>query len=120
MRNTFIRLASLSNLAQSETAMAARTVGTRLGWAGLIAASSVSQAFAAGGTGTDPGTYLTAIVTFITGAFGQSLAILGVIAIGLAWMFGRASLGLVAGVVGGIVIMFGASYMVGQVVGTGG
>lgn len=119
MRNTLIHLASLSNLAQSETAMTARTVGTRLGLAGLMATMSVSQAFAAG-TGTDPGTYLTAIVTFITGAFGQSLAILGVIAIGLAWMFGRASLGLVAGVVGGIVIMFGASYMVGQVVGTGG
>jgi type IV secretion system protein VirB2 len=61
--------------------------------------------------GASPATMVNNICTFILGTFGQSLAVLGIIAIGLAWMFGRASLGLIAGVVGGIIIMFGASYL---------
>lgn len=61
--------------------------------------------------GADPATMLNNICDFILGPFGQSLAVLGIVAIGLSWMFGRASLGLVAGVVGGIVIMFGASFL---------
>lgn len=61
--------------------------------------------------GASPATMLNNICTFILGAFGQSLAVLGIVGIGLAWMFGRASLGLIAGVIGGIVIMFGASYL---------
>ncbi len=61
--------------------------------------------------GASPATMINNICTFILGTFGQSLAVLGIIAIGLAWMFGRASLGLIAGVIGGIVIMFGASYL---------
>ncbi|CVI63705.1 pilin major subunit VirB2 (plasmid) [Agrobacterium leguminum] len=63
------------------------------------------------GGGTDPATMVNNICTFILGPFGQSLAVLGIVAIGVSWMFGRASLGLVAGVVGGIVIMFGASFL---------
>lgn len=61
--------------------------------------------------GSSPQTMINNVCTFILGPFGQSLAVLAIIAIGLAWMFGRASLSLVAGVVGGIVIMFGASYL---------
>jgi type IV secretion system protein VirB2 len=61
--------------------------------------------------GASPTMMVNNICTFILGTFGQSLAVLGIIAIGLAWMFGRASLGLIAGVIGGIVIMFGASYL---------
>jgi len=67
--------------------------------------------------GTDPATMLTNIADFILGPFGQTLAVLGIVAIGLSWMFGRASLGLVAGVIGGIVIMFGASFMAQQLTG---
>jgi type IV secretion system protein VirB2 len=71
--------------------------------------------------GASPATMVNNICTFILGPFGQSLAVLGIIGIGLAWMFGRASLSLIAGVIGGIVIMFGASYL-GQTLtgGTGG
>jgi type IV secretion system protein VirB2 len=61
--------------------------------------------------GASPATMINNISTFILGPFGQSLAVLGIIAIGLSWMFGRVSLGLIAGVIGGIVIMFGASYL---------
>lgn len=61
--------------------------------------------------GAAPQTMINNICTFILGPFGQSLAVIGIIGIGLAWMFGRASLALIAGVIGGIVIMFGASYL---------
>ncbi len=61
--------------------------------------------------GASPATMINNICTFILGPFGQSLAVLGIIAFGLSWMFGRVSLGLIAGVIGGIVIMFGASYL---------
>ena len=61
--------------------------------------------------GASPQTMINNICTFILGPFGQSLAVLGIIAIGVLFMFGRASLGIIAGVVGGIVIMFGASYL---------
>jgi type IV secretory pathway VirB2 component (pilin) len=71
---------------------------------------AVAEAQAVSG-GASPATMINNICTFILGPFGQSLAVLGIIAIGLSWMFGRVSLGLIAGVIGGIVIMFGASYL---------
>lgn len=90
-------------------------LAARLGYAAILVALTTSPAFAqaaAGATGgVSPQTMLNNICNFILGPFGQSLAILGIIAIGLSWMFGRASLGLVAGVIGGIVIMFGASFL---------
>lgn len=61
--------------------------------------------------GASPQTMLNNICTFILGPFGQTLAVLGIIGIGVLWMFGRASLGVIAGIIGGIVIMFGASYL---------
>ena len=70
--------------------------------------------------GASPATMINNICTFILGPFGQSLAVLGIIAIGLSWMFGRVSLGLIAGVIGGIVIMFGASYLGSTLTGGGG
>ena len=61
--------------------------------------------------GTDAQQMLSNVCTFILGPFGQTLAVLGIIGIGMAWMFGRASLGLIAGVIGGIIIMFGAGFL---------
>jgi type IV secretion system protein VirB2 len=81
----------------------------------VMTISSVSEAQAQ--AGADPSAILTKICTFILGPFGQSLAVLGIIAIGVSWMFGRASLGLIAGVIGGIVIMFGASFIGQQLTG---
>lgn len=77
--------------------------------AAVIAVTSISNAHAQ--AGADPSAILNKICQFILGPFGQSLAVLGIIAVGVSWMFGRASLGLIAGVVGGIVIMFGASFI---------
>ncbi len=61
--------------------------------------------------GASPATMLNSVCTFILGPFGETIAVLGIIGIGFLFMFGRASLGIIAGVVGGIVIMFGASYL---------
>ena len=71
-------------------------------------ADAQGAAFSGGSQAVD---MLNNICKFILGPFGQSLAVLGIIGIGMSWMFGRASLGLVAGVVGGIVIMFAAGYL---------
>jgi type IV secretion system protein VirB2 len=78
--------------------------------AGLMMAPAIAQAQTVTG-GASPQTMLNNVCTFILGPFGQSLAVLGIIAIGVLWMFGRASLGVIAGIIGGIVIMFGASYL---------
>ncbi|MGO7733147.1 pilin major subunit VirB2 [Rhizobium leguminosarum] len=67
--------------------------------------------------GAAPDAMIKNILTFILGPFGKSLAMLGIVAIGVSWMFGRASLGLVAGVIGGIIIMFGASFLANSLIG---
>ncbi len=67
--------------------------------------------------GASPQTMINNICTFILGPFGQTLAVLGIIGIGILFMFGRASLGIIAGIIGGIVIMFGASYLGSQLTG---
>ena len=77
---------------------------------GLMLAPTMAQAQTVSG-GASPQTMLNNVCTFILGPFGQSLAVLGIIAIGILWMFGRASLGVIAGIIGGIVIIFGASYL---------
>lgn len=85
-------------------------IRTGLTLAAMVAFPLLAQAQTVTG-GASPATMINNICTFILGPFGQSLAVLGIIAIGLSWMFGRVSLGLIAGVIGGIIIMFGASYL---------
>ena len=93
-----------------------------LGLAGtvLYATSAHAQISSITSGGADPSKMLVAVCTFILGPFGQTLAVLGIIGIGLAWMFGRVSLGLIAGVIGGIIIMFGSSYLGSTLMGTSG
>jgi len=69
--------------------------------------------------GTDPATILTNIATFILGPFGESLAVLAMIGVGFAFILGRASLGIIGSIVGGLVLIFGASYLVTTIVGAG-
>jgi type IV secretion system protein VirB2 len=61
--------------------------------------------------GASPQTMVNNVCSFILGPFGETIAVLGIIGIGFLFMFGRASLGVIAGIIGGIVIMFGASYL---------
>lgn len=95
---------SVVNRRRSNRVIAALAVAAALALPGVAEAQTVTG-------GASPATMINNICTFILGPFGQSLAVLGIIAIGLSWMFGRVSLGLIAGVIGGIVIMFGASYL---------
>ena len=95
---------SVVNRRRSSQVIAALAIGAALALPGVAEAQPVTG-------GSSPATMINNICTFILGPFGQSLAVLGIIAIGLSWMFGRVSLGLIAGVIGGIVIMFGASYL---------
>ena len=100
------------------------SIVARSRWTGvpvaLLATMVTTAAQAETGTGVQATTMLTNIASFILGPFGQSLAVLAIIGIGLAWMFGRVSLGLIAGVIGGIIIMFGASYLATTLTGNGG
>ncbi|MCK1717460.1 pilin major subunit VirB2 [Bradyrhizobium sp. 191] len=95
--------------------MAARYAPAAIGAVGWMVLS-IEPASA---EGADPAAMLNNICQFILGPFGKSLAMLGIVAIGVSWMFGRASLGLVAGVVGGVVIMFGASFLARALIGNG-
>ena len=61
--------------------------------------------------GASPQTMINNVCTFILGPFGETIAVRGIIGIGFLFMFGRASIGVIAGIIGGIVIMFGASYL---------
>jgi len=69
--------------------------------------------------GASPQTMINNVCTFILGPFGETIAVLGIIGIGFLFMFGRASLGVIAGIIGGIVIMFGASYLGSTLTGGG-
>src|ERR1700692_1188979 len=79
-------------------------LGAMLGAPALAYAQTVTG-------GTSPQTMINNVCTFILGPFGATIAVLGLIGIGFLFMFGRASLGIIAGIVGGIVIMYGASYL---------
>ncbi len=77
---------------------------------GLLVVPAIAHAQTVSG-GTSPETMINNVCTFLLGPFGQSIAVLAIIAIGFLFAFGRASVGVIASIVGGIVIMFGASYL---------
>jgi len=88
-------------------------------WAAImLSAPALAHAQTVSG-GESPQTMINNVCTFILGPFGATIAVLGLIGIGFLFMFGRASLGVIAGIVGGIVIMYGASYL-GQTLTGGG
>ena len=97
-------------LVSKACAVAGRFPAQTLAFAAMLMSPAAATAQTVSG-GASPETMLNNVCTFILGPFGQSLAVLGIIAIGILWMFGRASLGVIAGIIGGIVIMFGASYL---------
>ena len=69
------------------------------------------------GGGSDPSTILQAITTYILGPFGQSLAVLGLIAVGISFLLGRLGLFALAAFIGGLILIFGSSYLVNQFLG---
>ncbi len=69
------------------------------------------------GGGTDPTSILTAISTYILGPFGQALAILACIGVGVTFMFGRLGMMHLGGFVAGLAIIFGSAFLVQQFLG---
>ena len=69
------------------------------------------------GGGTDPSTILTAVASYILGPFGQALAVLALIGVGISFLVGRLGLFGIAAFIGGLVLVFGSSYLVQQFLG---
>jgi type IV secretory pathway VirB2 component (pilin) len=74
---------------------------------------------AAGGTGNLT-TFLTNVVNLLTGTLGQSIAVIAVASVGIAWALGQASPRFALGTVVGVAILFSSAWIVGQISGNGG
>ena len=90
----------------------------RLVFVAALLAPLLANAQVVGG-GSDPSTILQAIVTWITGPFGQSIAVLALIGAGLAFFFGRFGIIHLISIISGLVLVFGASFLVQQFLGGG-
>ena len=78
---------------------------------------STQGAFAQGAGGTGSLTsFITNIVTQITGPLGQALAILAICGAGLAWMFGGMAFRTLGGAIGGVAIVFSAAWIVSTLI----
>jgi type IV secretory pathway VirB2 component (pilin) len=78
-----------------------------------------AQTVTAGGTGSLT-TFLTNIVNLLTGTLGQSIAVIAVAGVGIAWALGQASPRFALGTVVGVAIVFSSAWIVGQISGNGG
>ncbi len=67
----------------------------------------------------DSGTnFLSALQDLLTNTWARILAIIAVVFLGFAWMFGRISWQLAASVIGGIILIFGAPAIVDSISGS--
>lgn len=64
----------------------------------------------------DSGTnFLTALQDLLTSTWARIIAIIAVVFLGFAWMFGRISMQLAFSVIGGIILVFGAPAIVDSI-----
>lgn len=67
----------------------------------------------------DSGTnFLTALQNLLTSTWARIIAIIAVVVLGFAWMFGRISMQLAIAVIGGIILVFGAPAIVDSISGS--
>lgn len=67
----------------------------------------------------DSGTnFLTALQDLLTSTWARLIAIIGVVFLGFAWMFGRISMQLAVSVAGGIILVMAAPAIVDSIAGT--
>ncbi len=67
----------------------------------------------------DSGTnFLTALQDLLTNTWARIIAIIAVVFLGFAWMFGRLSWQIAASVIGGIILIFGAPAIVDGISGS--
>lgn len=62
--------------------------------------------------GTNPATIINNIASFILGPFGEGVAVLAVAAVGFMCWTGRMGFHAIGWLVGGMVMVFGSSYLV--------
>jgi type IV secretory pathway VirB2 component (pilin) len=75
-----------------------------------------AQSITGGGTGSAT-TFINNIANLATGTLGQALSILALAIAGISFAFGAASFRTLGGVIMGVVIIFSAAWMVGQITG---
>lgn len=67
----------------------------------------------------DSGTnFLDALQNLLTSTWARIVAIIAIVFLGFAWMFGRISMQLAIAVVGGIILVFGAPAIVDSIAGS--
>jgi len=67
----------------------------------------------------DSGTnFLSALQSLLTSTWARIIAIIAVVFLGFAWMFGRISMQLALSVIGGIILVFGAPAIVDSISGS--
>ena len=67
----------------------------------------------------DSGTnFLTALQDLLTNTWARIIAIIAVVFLGFAWMFGRISWQIAASVIGGVILIFGAPAIVDSISGS--
>ena len=67
----------------------------------------------------DSGTnFLTALQNLLTSTWARIIAIIAVVFLGFAWMFGRISWQILIAVIGGIIMVFGAPAIVDSISGS--
>lgn len=76
---------------------------------GIIFVPECAHASALFDSGTN---FLTALQDLLTNTWARIIAIIAVVFLGFAWMFGRISWQIAASVIGGIILIFGAPAIV--------
>ncbi len=84
-----------------------------LAFAFLIPNDAFAQALFDSGTN-----FLTALQNLLTSTWARIIAIIAVVFLGFAWMFGRISWQILIAVIGGIILVFGAPAIVDSISGS--
>ena len=82
---------------------------------GIALAPETAHAQALFDSGTN---FLTALQDLLTNTWARIIAIIAVVFLGFAWMFGRISWQIAASVIGGIILIFGAPAIVDGISGS--
>lgn len=97
--------------------MDARTVACFAIAGAMLLSSEPAFAQSAGGAGNIT-TFLQNLVNILTGTAGKLIAVAAIAITGIAWMIGAASARTAGGVIVGVMIVFSASWIVDQIVGS--
>lgn len=115
------RLNGAPNVASEQCSATARKLdGRALTAFALLGTMLVAStpAYAQSGGGGDLTSFLQNLVNLLTGTVGKSIAVLAIAITGIGWMLGAASARTAGAVIVGVMLVFSASWIVGQIVGS--